>query len=271
MLNIEDKLFLDIYLNYLMINKRMEVRKLDLRGSYEDLKKSIKAKDIVEIKRIIKESKKQGINIVSFRDDSLKLLNSPWSPSILFYRGNLEILKLKTIGIVGSRRASPYGMGAVKGILQNINNKDEITSVSGGAYGIDTACHKYSLGYGIKTCVVLASGLNKIYPPENKDLFKKVLTHGGLILSEYPVNMEAKAPYFPERNRIIAGLSNFLFIAEAGLYSGTMHTAEAMMTLNRRIITIPHPLGKKTGEGCNELIRSGCDFIMNFTEINNFI
>jgi len=214
--------------------------------------------------------RENGIGIMSFQNEFLGKLKGEFSPTVLYYRGDPSVLDSFTVGFAGSRNASSYGLKSVRKILEEVNGR-EIITVSGGARGIDSACHRASMDNGIKTVCVLGGGILKPYPPENADLFRKISDEGGLILSEYPPLMSPRRYFFPERNRILAGLSDILIVPEASSESGSLHTAGFAEESGRRVITIPHDITRDTGKGCLELIASGADILSDYSDIRLFI
>lgn len=187
--------------------------------------------------------------------DRLRLLENP--PWILFYKGNIHLLKTDCIGIVGSRNACTYG----KCVTQYVVHKNKnCTIVSGLAKGIDAVAHQTAIEMG-KTIGVIGCGLATIYPIENKELYDK-MSQNHLIITEYPFFVKVKKHHYPFRNRIIAALSRQLYVTQATLKSGTMHTVNAALLLPCEIYVAPYPLFDKQGEGCNILIQEGAQLIM---------
>ena len=184
----------------------------------------------------------------------LKEISDP--PSVLYAEGNLELLKSYSIAIIGSRQASDNGKKLAKKFSSELSSCG-ITIVSGLARGIDTIAHTYSYNQKGKTIAVLGSGFNKIFPPENIDLYKKILEEDGLIVSEYPPNTEADSLKFPERNRIISGLSNGIIVIEAKSRSGTSITAKFAKEQHKPVFVLPHEIDSPHGIGTNRLLKKG--------------
>ena len=178
------------------------------------------------------------------------------SPSVLYAEGNLELLKSYSIAIIGSRQASDNGKKLAKKFSSELSSCG-ITIVSGLARGIDTIAHTYSYNQKGKTIAVLGSGFNKIFPPENIDLYKKILEEDGLVVSEYPPNTEADSLKFPERNRIISGLSNGIIVIEAKSRSGTSITAKFAKEQHKPVFVLPHEIDSPHGIGTNRLLKKG--------------
>lgn len=184
----------------------------------------------------------------------LKEISAP--PSVLYTEGNLELLKTYSIAIIGSRQASDNGKKLTEKFSSELSNCG-ITIISGLARGIDTIAHTYSYNQKGKTIAVLGSGFNKIFPPENIDLYKKILEEDGLIVSEYPPNTEADSLKFPERNRIISGLSNGIIVIEAKSRSGTSITAKFAKEQHKPVFVLPHEIDSPHGIGTNRLLKKG--------------
>ncbi len=265
-----EELLISIYLHMKAGKRAYELRNdrkkalefMEKEGGYE--------KCLLEAELHLEYCRENGIGIMSFRNEYLGKLEGEFSPTVLYYRGDPSVLDSFTVGFAGSRNASSYGLKSVRKILEELNER-KIVTVSGGARGIDSACHRASMDIGIKTVCVLGGGILKPYPPENESLFRKISDEGGLILSEYPPLMSPRRYFFPERNRILAGLSDILIVPEASSESGSLHTAGFAEESGRRVITLPHDITRDTGKGCLELIASGADILSDYSDIRLFI
>lgn len=191
----------------------------------------------------------------------LKHLTQP--PWVLFYEGNVNYLQSPSVGIVGSRKPSEYAKSVLNQGFIHINKN--LTIISGGAEGIDGLAHIEALKHTMTTILVCAHGLDRIYPLKHKDLFKTI-KENHLMISEYPLNTLPLPHHFIERNRIVAALSNKLLVMSAALKSGTMHSVNFALELNKEIVTIPHPITDSRGEGCNHLIENGASMLTNVSE-----
>lgn len=178
-------------------------------------------------------------------------------PEKLFYRGEWkDDLFKKVTAIVGSRQITKYGRGVVERIMPEIVFQKS-TVISGFMYGVDTEAHQKCLELGGKTIAVLGSGLDEYYPKENDKLYTEILKTGGLVISEYEANFKPTVWSFPQRNRIVAGLTNTsVVIVEAGIKSGSLITAKLAMEQKRKILAVPGPISSKTSEGTNYLIKT---------------
>lgn len=204
------------------------------------------------------EWKKWPIKIVDKNDFPKGLQEIRNCPEKLFYRGEWksELFK-KVTAIVGSRQITKYGRGVVEKIMPEIVFQKS-TVISGFMYGVDTEAHQKCLELGGKTIAVLGSGLDEYYPKENDKLYTEILKTGGLVISEYEANFKPTVWSFPQRNRIVAGLTNTsVVIVEAGIKSGSLITAKLAMEQKRKILAVPGPINSKTSEGTNYLIKTG--------------
>lgn len=179
-------------------------------------------------------------------------------PQTLFYRGNINALNKPCISIVGTRRNTDYGEYATEQIIKDLSVLD-IAIVSGLAKGIDTIAHRAALKYNLKTIAVLGSGINNIYPRENINLVKEI-EKDGLILSEYNDLTPSHKYFFPQRNRIISGLSLATIIIEAPEKSGALITADFALEQGREVYTVPGDIDRLTSLGCNRLLQKSAAY-----------
>ena len=188
-------------------------------------------------------------------------------PHKLYILGNKEILKQKGIAIVGSRKATEYG----KKIAFNISRElsiNGINIISGLAIGIDSYAHLGNLNQNIgKTIAVLGSGIDKIYPKENIELAKKIIQSKGCIISEYPAGTKASKLNFPQRNRIISGISKGVLVVEANEKSGALITADFAIEQGREVFAVPGDITKEQSKGCNLLIKDGAKIVLSSKDI----
>lgn len=209
-----------------------------------------------EADRIIEDCLKQGIQILFYTDKAfpsrLKVIAD--SPSLLYFKGNGELNATRTVGIVGTRKATDYGKEVVDQLCADLASV-EIVTISGLAYGIDIHAHRSSLKHQIPTFGVLAGGLDKIYPAVHKSTCEQMLTEGG-ILSENPLGTKPEAHLFPARNRIIAGLSDALIVIEAAEKGGALITADIAYTYNKDVFAVPGNITNAYSKGCHDLITS---------------
>ncbi|MFO0918509.1 MAG: DNA-processing protein DprA [Planctomycetaceae bacterium] len=189
----------------------------------------------------------------------------PDPPSLLYCQGELKPGDELAVAIVGSRRCTPYGEQQAERIAAGLANAG-ITVVSGLARGIDGAAHRGALRAGGRTIAVCATGLSSIYPPEHADLAREISQQGAL-LTESPM-LQAPVPgLFPQRNRIISGLSLGVVVIEASRKSGALHTARHAMEQNRDLFAIPGRVDSEASHGCLDLIRDGATLIRNVDDV----
>lgn len=196
--------------------------------------------------------------------NSLKEIYNP--PSKLFVLGNIEILDNIGVSIIGSRRCSKYGMEMSQKFAYMLA-KHNINIISGLARGIDTNAHIGCLKAKGKTIAVLGSGLDIIYPSENKKLAENIVKQGGAIISEFPLGMKPLPMNFPKRNRIISGLSKAVVVVEATKKSGTSITVDFALEQGRDVYAMPGNVNQVTSDGTNELIKQGAKPLTSIQDI----
>ena len=190
------------------------------------------------------------------------------SPLKLYVLGNKKLLKQKGIAIVGSRNATEYGKKVALQFAKGLSKKG-INIISGLAVGIDTCAHLGVLrtqGAG-KTIAILGSGLDEIYPKQNIELAKQIIRFGGCIVTEYPLKTKPKKMNFPERNRIISGLSDGVLVIEASEKSGALITADFALEQGREVFAVPGNIFSNTSIGTNDLIKQGAKLVTGYNEI----
>lgn len=236
-------------------------------------------KSFTEAEREIRKAERDGVEILFFTDKKypqrLKLIED--SPSILYYKGNINLNSSRMVGIVGTRQATEYGKNLVEQICKDLVPYQAIV-VSGLAYGIDIHAHKHSLKYGLSTIGVMGSGMDVIYPAAHKETAKKMFNQGGL-LTENHFGTKPDAHNFPARNRIIAGLCDALIVVEAAEKGGALITADIANSYNKDVFAIPGNVGSPFSEGCNKLIKTNkanlfssvkdLEYIMNWDTTEN--
>ncbi|RSJ46411.1 hypothetical protein D8817_02565 [Streptococcus gordonii] len=185
-------------------------------------------------------------------------------PALLFYQGNIDLLELPKVAVVGSRDSSKLGNQSVQKIIKELNN--ELIIVSGLARGIDTAAHMAALQNGGRTIAVIGTGLDVFYPKANKKL-QSYIGKNHLVLSEYGPGEQPLKFHFPERNRIIAGLCRGVIVAEAKMRSGSLITCERAMEEGRDVFAIPGSILDGKSDGCHHLIQEGAKCIMSGSDV----
>jgi len=201
-----------------------------------------------------------------------RLLNCYDSPALLYYRGNADLNTSRIISIVGTRNHSDYGKMVCEKMIGDLK-AENILVVSGLAFGIDTIAHKAALKNNLQTVAVLAHGLDRIYPQQNKTLARHITVQGGL-LTEFTSNTNPDKQNFPKRNRIVAGICDAVIVLESGKKGGSLITAELGNSYNKDVFAIPGRTNDAKSEGCNYLIKNNKAALINdaadFLEMMNW-
>lgn len=184
----------------------------------------------------------------------LRKIENP--PKQIYILGDEKILNDFSIAIVGCRLCSEYGKKMAQSIAYNLA-KYQINVISGLALGIDTNAHIGCLMNKGKTIAVLGNGLDMIYPTENMEIADEIIKSGGAIISEYPIGVRPKKENFPERNRIISGLSNGVVVIEAKEKSGSLITVECALNQGKDVFAVPGNINSSNSTGTNNLIKEG--------------
>ncbi len=247
----------------------------------QDARKGLRPSDLECMKEAVRVAKQEqgrfmeeikkllhnDIFVLTYRDKRypghLRTIDDP--PALLYALGDLSLLNQKTFGIVGSRRCTPYGRKMADRFSGGLAQRGEVI-VSGLAYGVDAAAHQAALAIGGKTIAVLGNGIYHKYPAENAEL-QHSIGRKGLIISEYPLQHGPRAYQFPERNRIISGLSDRLLVVEAAHKSGSLITAQMALEQGKDIYAIPGDIDRTTSAGSNKLIRDGALVALSLEEI----
>ena len=219
----------------------------------------------------VKQLSDKNINIVSYWDKNYPvLLKKIYDPPVLLYTLGKELIKMEDMAsIVGTRTMTQYGRTMTKLIVNKLV-KAGITTVSGLARGIDTMTHRETVNLGGKTIGVLGCGIDVVYPSENKQLYKDILKNG-TIISEFPLGEKPNRKNFPQRNRIISGLSHGTIVVEAGDRSGSILTAFNAIDQNRDVFAVPGRVTDTMSVGSNRLIRNGAFPVHDGNEILDII
>jgi len=182
-----------------------------------------------------------------------KLLHCYDAPTMLYYRGTADLNNKKTVSIIGTRTNTDYGKQVTEQLIENLKEQN-VTIVSGLAFGIDAIAHKAAVKNCLPTIGVLAHGLDSIYPAQHKSLAKEMLLNGGL-LTEFKKNTKADKHNFPRRNRIVAGISDATIVIETAASGGSMITAELAYNYNRDLFAVPGKVNDIKSFGCLKLIQ----------------
>jgi DNA processing protein len=208
------------------------------------------------------------INILKGEEIPEMLREIPDCPDKFYIQGNLPNQNNKILAVVGSRKYTQYGKDACEKLISGLRGYD-ITIVSGLALGIDGIAHKAALDAGLKTIAIPGSGLDEsvLYPSSHRNLAQKILENGGSLISEFEPKFHATPYSFPQRNRIMAGLSHAVLVIEAEIKSGTLITSKFATEYNRDVLTIPGSIFSKNSEGPNMLIRLGATPVRSSEDI----
>jgi len=195
--------------------------------------------------------------------DKLKEIYKP--PNVLYYKGNVLNKDKKMVAIVGAREATRYGLETAYNIAYELAKRDVII-VSGMAKGIDSFAHAGALKAGGETIAVLGNGLDVVYPKENKKLMDEIECKG-MLISEYFLGEKPLKYHFPQRNRIISGISDFVLVVEAKEKSGSLITARLALDDGKDVGSVPGNIYSDYSKGTNELIRDGAYVVTSYEDV----
>ncbi len=217
------------------------------------------------------EVEKRGINVLAFDDAKypymLRQIHNP--PMVLYYKGDLFSCNLdRTVAFVGSRKASTNGKESIQSVIKDFYGTD-ICIVSGLAEGIDSASHRSAIENNLKTIGVIASGFDFKYPSSNRDLYEKLENGCGAIITEYYPTFEPIRFRFPQRNRIVTGLSYGTVVGEAALKSGALISANLTLEQGRELMCIPGSINNKNTEGVYKLLKNGATMVTSGEDVLN--
>jgi DNA processing protein len=217
-----------------------------------------------ELERI----RRGGYSILTDHDEAWpeNFRQMPDAPLLLYVWGKVEPRDRTAIGVVGSRRATSYGLTCAKKFSFQLAHAG-VTVLSGMARGIDTAAHEGAVAAKGRTIAVIGSGLGKLYPPENKALCERIAAGHGAVVSEFPVLTEPDKQTFPQRNRIVSGWSQGILVVEAPSWSGALITANNAAEQGRTVYAIPGPIDRPSSAGCNKLIQNGARLVLDASDI----
>lgn len=210
------------------------------------------------VDQILEDTEEIGARMITCENEAYpRLLKEIFDPPILLWvKGDLDVLNTSGIAVIGTRRASRYGLKVAEHFTKALVERG-ITIVSGLAFGIDALAHQTTIDAGGKTIAVLGSGIDNIYPRKHTRMAREIAEGGGAVISEFPPGTNPDAGNFPVRNRIVSGLSLGTLVVESGIKGGSMITARSALDQNREVFAIPHPLWNGNGEGCNIIIKRG--------------
>lgn len=234
----------------------------------ESLIEKVRALDWHQIEEDLAWHHVSGNRIISYADleypEWLKHISSP--PVVLFTQGDRGVLTTPQISVVGTRTPSARGLSYAREFSAQLGSWG-LTITSGLAVGIDGASHEGALGVGGKTVAVLGSGLACIYPKVHQTLAKNIVSCGGVLISEYGPHTPPRSLHFPQRNRMVAGLSLGVLVVEATMRSGSLITARLAAEQGKEVFSIPGEISNPLSKGCHALIRQGAKLVETVEDI----
>ncbi|MBI5787056.1 MAG: DNA-protecting protein DprA [Candidatus Niyogibacteria bacterium] len=239
------------------------------RGAADpDLEKILEGKKKIDPENEISQLEKEGISLLfrGDRDYPPLLLETPHPPSVLYCLGELPDFSAPAVAIVGTRKPTRYGFETARALSRDLAQAG-ILIVSGLALGVDAQAHKGALEAGGKTIAVLGSGLKQIYPLQNKGIAERMIKEGGAVVSEFPPMHPPEKWTFPQRNRIIAGLSRAVIVIEAPQKSGSLITARFGLDYNREIGAVPGEISSINSAGPNSLLKNGAALVSSAEDV----
>ncbi|MGM0643403.1 MAG: DNA-processing protein DprA [Thermodesulfobacteriota bacterium] len=252
------KVLMDIFGTPEMVFAAPEKELADIKGIHSKVIAGIKENKpfFRHAEQIIARLENTDFSIVSYSDPHypslLRQIHDP--PAYMMYKGSLKPSE-PAVSMVGSRNATSYGIRAGEHLACELGKKS-LTVVSGMARGIDTSAHQGAVRSGGRTIAVLGSGLNRIYPAENRKLYYDIARNGAVV-SEFGINDKPDAVNFPRRNRIIAGMSSGTCVVEAARKSGSLITARLAAEYGREVFAVPGSIFSQKSRGCHSLIKQG--------------
>lgn len=217
-----------------------------------------KHKYLLQAEKILENCNKAGIFVLDITHTAypLRLRQIPDAPLVIYTKGNQALFAYNSLALVGTRTPTPYGYNFIDSFLHDLSQYSQpVAVISGLAYGIDAHAHRRALEHNIPTIAVLANGLDRIYPRNHTSLARQILSAEGLLISEYPPYTQLHPSHFLARNRIIAGLSDFVLVVESRRRGGAMTTARLAQEYDREVGAVPGPYYQDTASGCHELIK----------------
>ncbi len=222
--------------------------------SFQDLDRQ---EALVRARKEMQFVERHGLRLLFITDDDYPMLlrETPDAPLLLYVLGNANLNAAPAFNVVGTRRCTAYGMKFASQFVKDMQAYfPDATVVSGLAYGIDAAAHSAALECGMRTVAVMAHGLDMIYPASHRDLAKRIIAAGGVLVSEYPTGVRPFQRNFLQRNRIVAGMCELTVVAESEVRGGAMSTANQAFSYSREVVALPGRCTDVTSSGCNALI-----------------
>lgn len=231
-------------------------------------KKVSRAGGEVDWQAEFKLAKKFGVEILTPADDAYPqmLRDAPGRPLALYVKGEVSALSKPALALIGTRRATPYGLDQAFGFARDLAAGGWMI-LSGLALGIDAEAHKGALAAGGVTVGVLGSGLDKFYPEENRELAREIVAKGGAVVSEFPFGRAPDTQTFPQRNHVVAALARGVIAIESPVKSGTLITTGIALDLGRTVMAVPGRVDSRSSQGCLKLIREGARLVRNARDV----
>ena len=229
----------------------------------------IETRSEVDLDAYLQRVTDAGVTVLTWESEGYPryLREIPAPPPVLYVAGEIVEADRWAVAVVGTRRLSPYGKQIVRELVTGLV-RNGVTIVSGLARGIDGIAHKTAVEMGGRTLAVLGSGIDCLYPPEHRDLARRIIKERqGAIISDYALGTQPDAKTFPPRNRIISGLSLGVVVVEAGKKSGALITADFAVEHNREVFAVPGNVNSYTSAGANRLIQQGAKLVMSVDDI----
>lgn len=222
----------------------------------------------VEVGREFDIAEKYGVEIVTPADEGYpaRLKDVPYPPLALYVKGDVTALSKQMVAIVGTRRASRYGLSTAASLAYDLSMAGRCV-VSGLALGIDAAAHRGVLDAGGVTVGVLGSALDMFYPERNRDLAREMAERGGAVVSQFPFGRSADTTTFPIRNHVVAALADGVVSVECPRKSGTLITTSIAGELGRPVMAVPGRIDSRMSAGCHDLIRNGAVLVRNADDV----
>jgi len=227
----------------------------------------LKCRATLDLEKELAALEDYQVQVITLQDPEypVNLLNIYDPPPVLYVRGSLSKEDSRSVAVVGSRRATPYGRAMADRLAGDLA-REGFTVVSGLARGVDTYGHQGVLKAGGRTIAVLGCGVDIVYPRENQSLFEEIVAKGAVI-SEFPLGTPPEATNFPARNRIISGLSLGVLVIEAAEDGGALITADFALEQGRDVFAVPGPITNRYSRGTNRLIKDGAKLVEGVEDI----
>lgn len=228
----------------------------------------LKTRSTIDLDRELQKIENAGIELIVWESEGypryLKEITHP--PPLIYVRGQMNELDDWAIAVVGTRRKTAYGRQVTTDLVRGLVS-NQVTIVSGLARGIDSIAHQTAVEMGGRTIAVLGSGLDIIYPSENRSLANKIVSGHGALISEFALGTKPEGKNFPPRNRVISGLSLGVIVVEAGRRSGALITADFALEQDREVFAVPGNVTSPASRGTNSLIQEGAKLVRNVEDV----